>query len=102
MVLRHAALGLGLLLAAGAVLGLVLGAGAAVLPFGVFGALLLAGALFERPAYGPIAETPPDAPFLPTGERFRDPASGVVVEVWHDAATGRRRYAQARPAAPPG
>ncbi len=28
----------------------------------------------------------------PTGERFVDPETGALVEVWYDAATGERSY----------
>lgn len=51
--------------------------------------------LFERRGYNPRA---PDAAALrPSGERFLDPTSGELVEVWEDPATGVREY---RPAPP--
>ncbi|MBV9094226.1 MAG: DUF1707 domain-containing protein [Streptosporangiaceae bacterium] len=34
----------------------------------------------------------PAAGWLPTGERFRDPASGVIMRVWVDPADDSRHY----------
>lgn len=54
-------------------------------------AVVLAGALvFERRGYRPTAENP--SALRPTGERFHDPTSGRVVEVWEDPTTGAREY----------
>jgi hypothetical protein len=54
-------------------------------------AIVVAAALvFERRGYHPKAPNP--AALHPTGERFRDPTSGEVVEVWEDPATGAREY----------
>jgi len=52
--------------------------------------------LFERRGYRPRAAAP--ARLRPSGERFLDPTSGELVEVWEDPATGAREY---RPAPPP-
>jgi hypothetical protein len=46
--------------------------------------------LFERRGYHPRAKDP--ASLRPTGERFVDPTSGKMVEVWEDPATGVREY----------
>jgi hypothetical protein len=54
-------------------------------------AVVLGAALvFERRGYQPRAPNP--AALRPTGERFRDPTSGELVEVWEDRATGAREY----------
>ena len=56
---------------------------------------VLGGALvFERRGYQPKAPNP--GALRPTGERFHDPSSGEIVEVWEDPTTGVREY---RPAA---
>jgi hypothetical protein len=46
--------------------------------------------LFERRGYQPRA--PDQAALQPTGERFVDPTSGNLVEVWEDPRTGAREY----------
>ena len=46
--------------------------------------------LFERRGYHPRA--PDGATLQPSGERFLDPTSGELVEVWEDPATGAREY----------
>ncbi|HVB67224.1 MAG TPA: hypothetical protein VNE67_05135 [Acetobacteraceae bacterium] len=97
--LRAALIGLGALLLAGAGLAAALGGGPPAWGLGAFGALLLAGTLFERRRYDAIADRPPGAGWEPTGERFRDPASGVEVEVWFNPATGRRQYVRSNAAA---
>ena len=53
-------------------------------------AILLAALLFERRGYQPRAPDP--SALRPTGERFRDPTSGQLVEVWEDPRTGAREY----------
>jgi hypothetical protein len=52
--------------------------------------------LFERRGYQPRA--PEAATLRPSGERFLDPTSGELVEVWEDPVTGAREY---RPGSPP-
>ena len=89
------------LLLGGAVLSLVFGNPPAAAPMGVFGALLLLGSLFERTRYKRIVEDAPGAGFEATGERFRDPASGAIVDVWFNPTTGERAYARARTGTPP-
>ena len=46
--------------------------------------------LFERRGYDPRA--PKTATLRGSGERFLDPSSGKLVEVWEDPATGAREY----------
>jgi hypothetical protein len=52
--------------------------------------VVLAALLFERRGYQPRASNP-DA-LRPTGERFRDPTSNQLLEVWEDPSTGVREY----------
>ena len=53
-------------------------------------AVLAAALLFERRGYQPRAPDP--SALRPTGERFRDPTNGELVEVWEDSRTGAREY----------
>ncbi len=67
-------------------------AGPAGLPWLVFGLLLLVSCVFERVRYKRLAAGAPDARFLRTDERFKDPTTGVLVRVYADPATGERAY----------
>jgi hypothetical protein len=58
------------------------------------GSALTLGLVFERWRYKP-AQTPAEAKGSPTGERFIDPETGVLMEVYYDAATGERTYVRA-------
>lgn len=55
----------------------------------VFGTLLTLGTAFERWRYKPAVGR---GKGQPTGERFADPTTGELMEVWYDAATGERSY----------
>ena len=55
------------------------------------GSVLLLGTLFERWRYKQ-AKTSGNARGAATGERFVDPETGALMEVWYDAATGERTY----------
>ena len=58
------------------------------------------GMVFERWRYKqPV--TPQAARGQPTGERFVDPKTGAVTEVYYDAATGERSYVQVKSDKPP-
>jgi len=56
----------------------------------IFGVVLLLGVIFERWRYRSAPR--PDAPWQKTGERFSDPQTGRVVEVYYDPQSGERRY----------
>ena len=58
--------------------------------FGVFGALILVGTLFE----GRYRARKAGADWKATGERFVDPTSGKLVEVRADPTTGARAYVE--------
>jgi hypothetical protein len=57
-------------------------------------AIVGAALVFERRGYHPIAPDP--SALRPTGERFHDPTTDKLIEVWEDPRTGAREY---RPAA---
>ncbi len=57
----------------------------------VNGSVLTLGLVFERWRYKPM-KTAATAKGLPTGERFVDPETGALTEVYYDAATGERTY----------
>ena len=88
--LRNVVLGFALLvLAAGLVLLMVQPAQA----FGalVFGTLLTLGTVFERWRYKP-AKAAGTARGSATGERFIDPETGALMDVYYDPSTGERSY----------
>jgi hypothetical protein len=59
------------------------------------GAALTLGMLFERWRYKPEMQ-PHEAKGQPTGERFVDPQTGEVTEVYFDASTGERSYVKVK------
>lgn len=61
----------------------------------VFGGLLTLGTLFERWRYKWL-HTAEAARGAPTGERFVDPVSRELVEVYYDAVTGERSYVKVK------
>jgi hypothetical protein len=54
--------------------------------------VLCAALAFERRHYGAALRDQPDGGWLETEEQFIDDASGELVRVWYNAATGERRY----------
>ena len=78
---------------------LVLGSGVVMLlvqpenafPLLLIGAMLTLGTVFERWRYKPT-KTAAAARGAATGERFIDPETGTLMEVYYDAATGERSY----------
>ena len=68
-------------------------------PLLIFGGLLTIGTLFERWRYKWL-HTAEAAKGVPTGERFVDPVSRELVEVYYDAATGERSYVKVKSAPP--
>jgi hypothetical protein len=90
-VLRTVLIAVVTLLFLGACLGVVSVGGPAIGP-AIFLGLLLAGLLFENHRYRRLSGQAPGGPFQATAERFIDPESGKLVEVYTDPATGARRY----------
>ena len=58
----------------------------------VLGLILSLGALYERSRYKSITDKKPGPDWQATGERFIDPESGKLVEVYFKPATGERMY----------
>ena len=59
------------------------------------GLLLTAGVIWERWHYKRPRAGRPDPNWQATGERFVDPESGKLVEVYYDPRNGARHYLQA-------
>jgi hypothetical protein len=91
--LRTSVIVIGILLLAASAIGVARGAGFAMTGPAVLGVLLLVGTVFERRTYRKLLDGPPVGPdWQATGEKFEDPASAAMVEVWYNKATGARRY----------
>jgi hypothetical protein len=56
-----------------------------------WGAVIIAGTVFERYRYKPVESTAPVGKWVRTPERFLD-ENGRPVTVWIDPATGERKY----------
>ncbi len=68
-----------------------------LLPAGIVAALLLIRLLFRRGGYKrrPL-DAPPGRDWNFTGERFVDPKSGEMLEVWYCVRNGERAYVRSR------
>ena len=55
------------------------------------GLIITAGILFERSSYRTKADTT-QGKWQSTGERFNDPTSGKMIEVFYNPQTGERDY----------
>jgi hypothetical protein len=68
-----------------------------LLPVGIFVALLLIWLFFRSGGYKrrPL-DDPPGRDWNFTGERFLDPSSGEMLEVWCSPRTGERAYVRIR------
>ena len=66
------------------------------LQLAVASGVLLVLVLAERWRYRRRPDGSDAADFEPTGERYRDPATGEMMEVEFDRANGTRRYVKAR------
>jgi hypothetical protein len=66
-------------------------------PVGIFIALILIWFFFRNGGYKrqPL-DAPPGRDWRFTGERFLDPPSGEMLEVWYCPRTGERAYVRAR------
>jgi hypothetical protein len=65
------------------------------------GGLIVIGTVFERVLYKPLADTGPGPGWTDTGERFVDPGTGKMVDVFYNASTGERQYVVPNDAGPP-
>jgi len=55
-------------------------------------ACVLVGLIFEQHRYRRFADAAPGGDFQPTDEKFIDPETNQLVQVFADAKTGARRY----------
>ena len=59
-----------------------------------WGAIIIAGTVFERYRYKRIETKAPAGNWQRTTERFIDDETGLPVTVWLDPVTGERKYVQ--------
>ncbi len=84
---------IGLLMLLGAAASSVLsGSLSLVLWLAVLGAVILIGVMFERVHYKTLAQKPPGPGWIATPERFVDPATRHLVQVYVKPETGERCY----------
>ena len=90
--LRWVLIAYGILCLIGAVILLAAGVTTAlVIYLAINGVLIAGGILFERSGYrSQVNRT--QGKWQPTGERFNDPTTGQVVEVYYNPQTGERDY----------
>lgn len=97
--LRTLVLALGCIAVAAGVLLAATGTRGAGLYLVCVGAAIMLGTAFERWRYR--AAPPAGARWERTGERFEDPATGEILEVHYDRASGERRYVRTGESASP-
>ncbi len=90
--LRWVLIAYGILCLIGAVILLAAGVTTAlVIYLAINGVLIAGGILFERSGYrSQVNRT--QGKWQPTGERFNDPTTGQIVEVYYNPQTGERDY----------
>jgi hypothetical protein len=88
----------GVVILLAAIGGLMLGSAQApgfpAIPALILGCVIVVTAIAE-PVYGKLTGRPRAENWRLTGEKFIDPATGKLVEVWFDPKTGERRYVDA-------
>ncbi|HXZ04810.1 MAG TPA: hypothetical protein VEH81_08250 [Ktedonobacteraceae bacterium] len=67
-----------------------------VIYLAINGLIITGGILFERSSYRTKADTT-QGKWQATGERFKDPTTGQVVEVYYNPQTGERDYRESGP-----
>jgi hypothetical protein len=90
--MRAVVYGIGISLAAGAVMLALAAFISAAVCLAIWGVLLIVGLLIERWRYKPLSGPRPGPDWIATDERFIDPESGKLVTVYYQPATGERRY----------
>ena len=93
--LRTIVLALGVALLIGSALSALYGDPGLTLWLLAVGGTITAGTAFERVFYKPISPEKPGRGWTDTGERFIDPESGRIVEVFFDPTSGERKYVEA-------
>lgn len=94
MTLRNVLIGICVVLIALAIGEAITGQGGFILIACELG-IVLALFVFERSRYRPNVDRTSGI-WNPTGERFQDPTSGEIVEVYQNPQTGERDYRRAR------
>jgi hypothetical protein len=61
------------------------------------GLILTLGVIFEAWRYKRTLAVPPAGSAVATGERFVDPTSGELIEVYCDPRSGERSYVRVKP-----
>jgi hypothetical protein len=96
-VLRRLIIAYGVLCIIGAIILVAAHVTAALVIYLAFNGLVIVGAiLFERSGYRSNADRT-QGRWQPTGERFNDPTTGQVVEVYYNPQTGERDYRESGP-----
>ena len=90
--LRKAVLALGAGVLVCGLIAMFAGAYPAALACAVWGALIVAGIVFERFRYKPLERAVPAGRWQRTAERFVDDETGEPVTVFIDPETGERKY----------
>ena len=96
-VLRRILIAIGIALAIGAGVAALCGAWPIVPHLAVGAAIFGAGVAWERWRYGALRTQRPEAHWQATGERFIDPETQALVEVWYDPRRGERHYLRVPP-----
>ena len=95
--LRRVIIAYGVLCLIGAAILLVAHVTIALVIYLAINGLIIVGAiLFERSNYRSNADRT-QGKWQPTGERFNDPTSGQIVEVYYNPQTGERDYRESGP-----
>ena len=69
---------------------------ALVIYLAINGLIITGGILLERSGYRSNADRT-QGNWQPTGERFNDPTSGKIIEVYYNPQTGQRDYRESGP-----
>jgi len=92
--LRNVLIGIGALALLCGLITIATGAFPPVFAFAFWGAVVVAGIIFERVVYKPTLDSRPGPGWQPTPERFIDDTTGLPVTVYVEPASGERAYVQ--------
>jgi hypothetical protein len=90
--LRKAVLAIGAGILVCGLIAIFVGAHSAAWACAIWGALIVAGIVFERVRYKPLESAAPGGRWVRTAERFIDDETGAPVTVYLDPETGDRKY----------
>ncbi|HEY5336797.1 MAG TPA: hypothetical protein VIJ85_01220 [Rhizomicrobium sp.] len=90
--LHSLTLALGVIALVGGLVSLAIGIFPPAFVFLSWGILIVAGTVFERYRYKPIAAAAPHGRWVKTTERFIDEQTGKPVTVYLDPESGERQY----------